>query len=585
MKKILLACLLVSISQLSFALNLEGEDTEPTSSTPLTNQPVDTTGLESPRETFTTFMTTMNDVKRDKTKQFDTALKTLDLSAINNLVRQAKGSDLAWTLLEIIDRTKVVNLQDIPTRTSGKPYVFSQYKNGAISINQLSDGRWLFSKSTVAALPAILDELSDIKSLQNDAQKNAYLPWHIQFRQQLPATLKVRSFLLENWKWLGILLIIATGVIADKFSAFLLQLSVKKFRLKTKMLILKDSPDDLLRPLAMLVMAGIWLLGLNLLALPEQALIVLLVAVKILVGIAGIWSAYRLVDLITIYLRHQADKTENKVDDVLVPLISKTLKVFVTVVGITFVASNLDLNVSSLLASLGLGGLAFALAAKDVVLNLFGSITVIMDQTFHKGDWIVVDDIEGSVEEVGLRSTKIRTFYDSLITVPNSIFINAKVDNMGQRRYRRLKCNVSLTYDTPPDKIEAFCEGVRELIRLHPYMRKDYYHVYLNSLGASSLDVLVYVFWETPDWSTELRERQRFLLDILRLANAQQINIAFPTQTLHLLTSEDSKNSAEQTETSKPPSAEMLSEQFKASAKDIVSNSTGFGSKPPPVKF
>ena len=302
---------------------------------------------------------------------------------------------------------------------------------------------------------------------------------------------------------------------------------------------------------------------------------------KILAGFSGVWAAYRLVDLITQYLRFKAGLTDNKVDDVLVPLVSKTLKVFVTVIGITFVASNLNLNVSSLLASLGLGGLAFALAAKDVVQNLFGSITVILDQTFHVGDWVVVGDIEGSVEEIGLRSTKIRTFYDSLITLPNSAFITANVDNMGQRRYRRLKCQVSLTYDTPPDQIESFCEGVRELIRLHPYMRKDYFHVYLNELSASSLDILVYVFWETPDWSTELRERQRFLLDILRLSNALGIELAFPTQTLHVRNHPGDTGS----ETLDIKSISELTQQSKEAAKSIVTESTGLDKRPPPVSF
>ena len=186
---------------------------------------------------------------------------------------------------------------------------------------------------------------------------------------------------------------IALGVIADKVAAFSLQLMVLNFRRKTKTPAFKEAPEDMLRPLAMLAMAAIWWAGLNLLALPEQAMVILLVAVKVLAGIAGVWGAYRLVDFVTLYLHYQASKTDNKVDDVLVPLIRKTLKVFVTVIGITFIASNLNLNVSSLLASLGLGGLAFALAAKDVVQNLFGSITVILDQTFHNGDWNVVTDI------------------------------------------------------------------------------------------------------------------------------------------------------------------------------------------------
>jgi len=582
MKKTLLTLILVLSTGLCFS---EEKSVTATTETIHIVSPEEL-GLSSPRETFTTFLHSMNDIKRGKPERIAKATSTLDLSAINPLIREEKGRNLAWMLLEAIDKTKIVKLDTIPAEKSGSPYVFAQYQNDTISIIKSHNGRWLFSQNTVSSLPAIIDELASKKTLKVDDKNAQFIPWHIQFRQQLPESLRTRSFLLENWKWLGILLSIALGVVADKISSFILQLLVRNFRNKTQTPAFKETPEDMLRPLAMLVMAAIWWAGLNLLALPDQAMIILLVAVKVLAGIAGVWGAYRLVDLVTLYLRYQASKTDNKVDDVLVPLIRKTLKVFVTVIGITFIASNLNLNVSSLLASLGLGGLAFALAAKDVVQNLFGSITVILDQTFHNGDWIVVNDIEGSVEEVGLRSTKIRTFYDSLITLPNAIFITAKVDNMGQRRYRRLKCNVALTYDTPPDKIEAFCEGVRELIRLHPYMRKDYFHVYLNSLGASSLDVLVYVFWETPDWSTELRERQRFLLDILRLAKVQQIDMAFPTQTLHLLTPNDSTDITEK-ETSQPSnsSIEGLSEQFKRSAKDIVSQSTGIDNKPPPVKF
>ncbi|HIG79724.1 MAG TPA: mechanosensitive ion channel family protein [Cycloclasticus sp.] len=577
MKHIILSFLLFFGFGLSFA---EETPTEPTPSALI--ESVDELGLSSPRETFTTFLHSMNDIKRGQAERINDATHTLDLSAINPLIREEKGRDLAWMLLEAIDKTEIVKLKRIPDYKTGKLYVFSRYESGAISINQFSDGRWLFTQNTLSSLPNIIEELASKKSLKVDDKNAQFIPWHIQLRQQLPESLRTRSFLLENWKWLGILVIIAIGIVADKISSFLLQFIVKRFRQTTKTPAFKDTPTDMLRPLAMLVMAAIWWVGLNLLTLPDQAMIILLVAVKMLAGIAGVWGAYRLVDLITLYLSYQAGETDNKVDDVLVPLIRKTLKVFVTVIGITFVASNLNLNVSSLLASLGLGGLAFALAAKDVVQNLFGSITVILDRTFHTGDWIVVNDIEGSVEEVGLRSTKIRTFYDSLITLPNAIFITAKVDNMGQRRYRRLKCNISLTYDTPPDKIEAFCEGVKELIRLHPYMRKDYFHVYLNSLGPSSLDVLVYVFWETPDWSTELRERQRFLLDILRLAKAQQIDMAFPTQTLHLLTPDSTTSTANATETS---SLETLSQQFKDSAKDIVMQSTGIDKKPPPVSF
>ncbi|MES9850188.1 MAG: mechanosensitive ion channel family protein, partial [Candidatus Thiodiazotropha sp.] len=341
----------------------------------------------------------------------------------------------------------------------------------------------------------------------------------------------------------------------------------------------KEISEDILRPLGLMAMAIVWWGSINLMGLPESVMLVLLLAVKFLASISGVWAAYRLVDLVSAYLHKQAELSANKLDDALVPLIPRTLKVFITVIGFVFIADNLNIDISSLLAGLGLGGLAFALAAKDMVQNLFGSVTVLMDRTFSVGDWIVVDDVEGTVERIGFRSTRVRTFYNSVVTVPNSKFKTATVDNMGERRYRRLSCKLSLTYDTPPDRIEAFCEGVRELVRQHPYMRKDYYHAYLNEFAASSLDVLLYVFWETPEWNTELRERHRFMLDILRLAQRLGVEFAFPTQTLYMKKEDETADSISEMDQQQ---AFALGQSY---AKSIVAETTGTGTKPPPVVF
>ena len=183
--------------------------------------------------------------------------------------------------------------------------------------------------------------------------------------------------------------------------------------------------------------------------------------------------------------------------------------------------------------------MAFAFAAKDTISNLFGSLTVILDHPFSIGDWVVIDGkIEGTVVDVGMRSTRIKTFYDSVISIPNGMLTNVQIDNMGKRNFRRYSTKLGVQYDTPPEKIEAFCEGIRQIIIGHKWTRKDYFHVYFNGMGASSLDILLYVFWEVPDWKSELAERHRLLLDILRLGNEMNIDFAFPTQTLHLQQSE-----------------------------------------------
>ena len=176
-------------------------------------------------------------------------------------------------------------------------------------------------------------------------------------------------------------------------------------------------------------------------------------------------------------------------------------------------------------------GLAFALGAKDTISNLFGSFTVVLDKPFQIGDWVHLGGTtEGIVEEVGFRSTRIRTFYDSLITVPNNQLTNINIDNYGKRTFRRYSTKLAITYDTPPDKIEAFCQGIRNLIEGYSDTRKDYYNVYLNNLNEYSLDILVYFFWNVDNWSKENACRHRFLLDIIRLAKELKVEFAFPTR-------------------------------------------------------
>jgi len=397
----------------------------------------------------------------------------------------------------------------------------------------------------------------------------------------LPDVLK-EKFIIEYWQWLGIFIVVIIGFITDKLVAWFLSKNVKHWKLCHSYY--RDVDDTILRPLGLMAMALIWWFLLGLLGLPDTALAILSVAVKLLVSLSAVWSAFRLVDVIYALLMRKALATSNRFDDLLVPMVTKSLKVFVVVMGVIFSADNLNIDVTSLLAGLGIGGLAFALAAKDLLGNFFGSLTVLLDRPFQIGDWVVIGDVEGSVEEVGFRSTRVRTFYNSLITLPNAILTNTKIDNMGARRFRRMKTMLGLTYDTPPEKIDAFCEGVRALIRLHPYMRKDYYQVYFNQYSAASLDILVYVFWETPDWNMELRERHRFLLDILRLAKQLDVEFAYPTQTLYLKQDEGGPD-AISGQFSPMMSQEDAMAMGQKEAQSIVEATTGLDSKPGPVKF
>ena len=496
--------------------------------------------LRTPRATLRTFLTAMGEAVDGDHAAVAEAVACLDLSDISEITREDVGSGLAFDLKEVIDRLVFVALERVPDVADAAPYEVRKTSVGTIEITRVADGRWLFDRRTVAAIPAMRDAVADLaKVTGTDVEESTLLRLNPSrwLRDRVPASVREPGFLgLELYKWIGLLILAFAGVFLDRLTIWLIGFVAVRLLHREHLSVRRETMSHSLRPFGLVVIGLIWKLGLVFLALPDQAHVILKVAAEFLIVAGAVWGSYRLVDILREALESWSKTTEGEMDDLVVPLLCKSLKVFILVVGVVFLAHELKFNLVGLLTGLGLGGLAFALAAQDVVKNLFGSFMIISDQIYKVGDWVKIGgDIEGTVESVGFRSTRIRTFYNSVISVPNSRMIDTAVDNLGARTYRRYRTVLALTYDTPPEKIEAFCEGVRELIRRHPYTRKDYYQVYLNEFGPASLDVLLYMFFETPEWNTELRERHRFMLDTLRLAAKLGVSFAFPTQTLHVV--------------------------------------------------
>jgi MscS family membrane protein len=206
-------------------------------------------------------------------------------------------------------------------------------------------------------------------------------------------------------------------------------------------------------------------------------------------------------------------------------------------------ADRIGLPAYSVLAGLGVGGLAVALAAQQTIANLIGSLIIMIEKPFKVGDSIKLKDTEGVVENVGFRSTRIRTLHNSVVTIPSSQIVSSTIDNMALRDYRQIKIELNLTYDTPIEKIKDFVQGVKQILESHPDTRKDNFQVFFYQFGAHSLDILVDFFIKVPDRMLELTERQRIFLDILRLAEAIEVEFAFPTQTLHIADIMEEKHS------------------------------------------
>jgi MscS family membrane protein len=244
--------------------------------------------------------------------------------------------------------------------------------------------------------------------------------------------------------------------------------------------------------------------------------------------------SFRLIKILGLYLEKQAKKTESTLDDQLVPIVRKSLRVFVVLVGTLAILQSFDISIIPLLTGLSIGGLAFALAAQDTIKNFFGSVMIFVDKPFQVGHWITSGEIDGTIEEVGFRSTRIRTFTNSVMYIPNGKLADATINNHGLRVYRRFYTNIGLAYETAPDKIQLFVNGLEKIVQDHPYTAKDNYNIYLNEMGPYSLGVMFYIFFEVPEWSLELKARHEVLLAILKLGQTLGVNFAYPTQTLHM---------------------------------------------------
>jgi MscS family membrane protein len=270
------------------------------------------------------------------------------------------------------------------------------------------------------------------------------------------------------------------------------------------------------------------------LQLPVEYAQYIITGLQVMLPLFGTIILYRMVNVVAVYLLRIAQRTDSTLDDQLVPLLRKTLKTFVIIIGTLFILDNLDVPILPLLTGLSIGGLAFALAAQDTIKNFFGSIMIFIDKPFQVGDWVTTGDIDGTVEEVGFRSSRIRTFRNSLVYVPNGKLADSTIDNHGLRDYRRFYTQIAINYDTPPELIEIFVKGLRKIVENHPNTRKDGYHVYFNDMAAHSLNIMFYIFFKVPSWAEELKARHEVLIEIMNLAHEIGIHFAFPTQTLHV---------------------------------------------------
>ena len=414
---------------------------------------------------------------------------------------------------------------------------------GKIVLVQTASGAWKFSSATLETIVQLASWIEPMPRVYGmDTLSISTSAW---FRSKLPDFLKGRFlFTLEYWQWAGLLLILLVSVVVDFSSRLLLRPLLRGIANRYL-----GEPDEkslgfTLRPMGLAIGAGVFLLLLNhLLGLTGSALIILVVAGKIVSIVGFTWTAWALTDLVSDVLLKKAKATENTFDDMLVPLLRKTLKLFTVAFGLIYVANSLDIPLTPLLGSLGLAGLAISFAAQDIVKNLFGGVMIFLDRPFEIGERIKYQGFDGVIEEIGFRTTRLRTLTGHLVTIPNGAITSDPVENVGRRPYIRRTMTIGITYDTPREKVEQSVQIIRDILEeddirepIHGWVGGDQYppRVFFGDYGDVSLNITV-IYWHMPPayWDY-VDHAQRFNLRLFEEFEKLGIEFAFPTQTLYL---------------------------------------------------
>lgn len=332
-------------------------------------------------------------------------------------------------------------------------------------------------------------------------------------------------------EWLIALAIIMGSILLGKVVFWVLSTIVKKFTDKTKTRIDDIILDMVEEPVAFAVsLLGIWY-GLDSLNLPDAGHIWINRIYYLLIIFNIAWLINRVLDaLIEEYLLPIVKASESDLDDQLLPLLRKVLHVTVWVLAIVVGMNNAGYDVGALIAGLGIGGLALALAAQDSVANLFGGITVFLDKPFTVNDRIKVHGFDGIIEEVGIRSTRLRTFEGRLIIIPNKVFADTEIENVSSERTRRVIVMLGLTYDTTDERLQEAMDILKNIHHNRLDVLDQQCFALFDSFGDFSLNVKFQYYIKKGE--DNMGVASLINMDILKQFNAAKLDFAFPTQTI-----------------------------------------------------
>jgi MscS family membrane protein len=568
---------LLLLISLTFALTsrASGEETNPL-------RPVDTS---SPRAALEDFTSTMDDIYRgmkdvihdyrvsgrlyltadQRRRQFDMlskapkAIRILDLSDIPPILRDTIATERAIQLKEILDRIEIPPYAVIPDRDgmAGASAKRWRLPGTEIDIALVESGpragEYLVTAETVDRLPEFYQRVSKLpykpgpaaelidvyRSVSPSGAATIYdatlsspvglerivpIRWMLNF----PSWARTRIAAVALWQWAGFVsgIAVCIGIV---YGFFRLARRLGRNRAEGA----GAGWYALLTPLAVIlvtalpipILCAVFRIG----GTPRIVITFIQTAVLYL---AAAWVAMIAAGFLAEIVVASEHLRTTSLDSQLIRLGMRFAGIGLAIGLLIQGSYELGFPTYSVIAGLGVGGLAVALAARDSLANLLGSILIMIEKPFRVGHQIRVSGTEGTVEDVGFRSTRIRTLDNSLISIPNNTVVNATVENLSLRVMRRQRLTIQVTYDTSREKLEELVAGIKQLITDHPLTSKTNFYVRFNDFGESSLNILVYFYIETTDRSTELEVREQVLLQIMDLAKRLTIDFAFPTRTL-----------------------------------------------------
>jgi len=348
----------------------------------------------------------------------------------------------------------------------------------------------------------------------------------------------VREIFVERnsvMAWLSLLGTIAAGVFLGAIAAALIRRAAGRLR-KGGRDIGSSLVGSFAAPLNVAIVLASLGVGLQWVWAPLVVKEIAALVIKLLIALVVFWAVWRSISDLTRMIVWASSRTQSTLDDQMAALIRKVLRLFLLVVFVLYVVSEIfEQDIAGVLAGLGIIGLAVSLAAQDSLKNLFGSFTIFADRPFKLGEAVRFGGHFGAIQEIGFRSTKMRTFEGHLITIPNSQIVNEVVENVGARPHIRRWFTIGVTYDTPPEKLDEAVQILRSVLDGHEGSSPDFPpRVHFYEYGAFSLDILVVYYYHPNDWWAYVEFSERFNREVFERFNEAGIDFAFPTQTLHL---------------------------------------------------